>query len=306
MKNEIKPNFYGIGAQKAGTSWLHYNLNRLPDFDLLPIKELHYFDRDKTYLSRSSLVKTNLKNRIKERKWFVNAIKEILFADTIKQKKFYFKWYFSNYNDTWYQSLYKNTSGFTGEITPSYSFLKIEDIERMYAVNPQAKLIFMVRNPIERAWSQFRYQSRHKKDFDINKILPEEMIAFMNSKNQILRSDYLATIKNYTKVFPKNHLLIGFFDSVAENPVELLREIVKFIGSNDKYIENYTQFSVKKNVSKEITCPSIVLEHLKNMYREPIENLAREYGSYFNVWLENYYPEEKVDTSGALQPAIIC
>jgi len=38
------PDFLGIGAQKAGTTWLHLNLRRHPGVWLPPVKELQYFN----------------------------------------------------------------------------------------------------------------------------------------------------------------------------------------------------------------------------------------------------------------------
>src|SRR5947207_15861690 len=38
------PDFLGIGAARAGTTWLHSNLRRHPQIWLPPVKELHYFD----------------------------------------------------------------------------------------------------------------------------------------------------------------------------------------------------------------------------------------------------------------------
>ena len=46
------PDFLGIGAQKAGTTWLHTNLRPHPQIWMPPIKELHYLDK-----GRSPLVK---------------------------------------------------------------------------------------------------------------------------------------------------------------------------------------------------------------------------------------------------------
>lgn len=41
---EVLPNFLGIGAQKAGTTWLHENLNRHPKIFLPKEKEVHFFN----------------------------------------------------------------------------------------------------------------------------------------------------------------------------------------------------------------------------------------------------------------------
>ena len=45
MKEQTPINFWGIGAQKAGTSWLYYNLSKTPGFAIPPVIELHYFDQ---------------------------------------------------------------------------------------------------------------------------------------------------------------------------------------------------------------------------------------------------------------------
>ena len=55
-------------------------------------------------------------------------------------------------------------------VVKSYSILKREDIIRMSKIAPDAKLVFLVRNPIDRAWSQFKHENRLDKNFDINNI----------------------------------------------------------------------------------------------------------------------------------------
>lgn len=40
----VRPHFLGIGAQKAGTTWLHRNLDRHPDVFFAPRKEIHFWD----------------------------------------------------------------------------------------------------------------------------------------------------------------------------------------------------------------------------------------------------------------------
>ena len=39
------PDFLVIGAQRAGTTWLHRVLSEHPALWLTPVKELHYFDK---------------------------------------------------------------------------------------------------------------------------------------------------------------------------------------------------------------------------------------------------------------------
>src|SRR3954464_10472524 len=44
-KENSGPDFFCVGAQKAGTGWLYEQLHAHPDFWMPPLKELHYFDR---------------------------------------------------------------------------------------------------------------------------------------------------------------------------------------------------------------------------------------------------------------------
>ncbi len=41
----LYPDFVGIGAQKAGTTWLYHNLRAHPEIWMPPRKEIHYFNR---------------------------------------------------------------------------------------------------------------------------------------------------------------------------------------------------------------------------------------------------------------------
>ena len=174
-----KIDFIGIGAQKAGTSWIYENLRILKEFDLPPVKEFHYFDKSPSYPTFSKLTKVNLHERLMDPEYLANASKRINYfvkKKNLKKVKFFSKWYFSEYNDEWYKSIFDDMTGFTGEITPSYSILDIEDIKRMKDLAPQAKIILIVRNPIHRAWSHYRYFLSMKfntittKDLEFNKI----------------------------------------------------------------------------------------------------------------------------------------
>jgi len=305
---ELKPtiNFIGIGAQKSGTSWLFRNLKKLPDFSLLPIKELRYFDRHPKYPSRKGLFDDFSFKKVANPDWlfgfrvyFLREFRHQNFS-TIKWK---LKYFFSKANDDLYLSFFKNLEGLKGEVTPSYSILEKEDIQKMYRLAPDAKLILLLRNPIYRAWSQYLHDRRKIKGYLNQKIEPEEAIRYLNSEKQILRSDYERTIENYLSVYPKSQMLIGFFDAIAEQPEDLMHSVVEFIGGNTEHISNYLDLKQKFNVNQKVEMPEEVFEFLKSKYREPIERLASKYGSYFNVWLEENF--EVKNSMDELNRAII-
>jgi hypothetical protein len=316
MKEQSPINFWGIGAQKAGTSWLYYNLSKTPGFAIPPVKEFHYFDRDTKYASPNMLSKTKVKDRITSVSYLKGATRSIihsLLKGKMKHILFTFKWYFSNYSDKWYISIFAPFKGIKGEITPSYSMLSKEDITRMYTMAPDAKLVLMLRNPVDRAWSHFRHTKKRIKGFTLDSVEESEIIAFMQSEGQELRSNYARTISNFTSVFPKEQLLIGFFDAIIDAPEQLLEEVIQFISPNNESEEKPEQLSnvddsaIKKVVNKsiELDCPPVVLTLIKEMYHDMSLNLANQYGGYFNKWYLETYGKPSENKDDRLFPTIL-
>lgn len=299
--------FWGIGAQKAGTTWLYKNFSGLSELNLPPVKEMHYFDRDKRYPSNSNLTISNKYERLIDPIKLFIAIRSMGYRILMGNKAnliFHYRWHFSNYTDEWYRSLFDLYPGVTGEITPSYSILDKEDIKRMYSVSPSAKLVLMLRNPVKRAWSHFRFRSMKNPDFSFEKTSVKEIIAFMDSRSQVLRSDYQRTIDNYCSVFPKDQILIGFYDAIIDNPIQLLEEITSFIiGRPSSGIE---KLDLNKRVHKSVPqkCPTEVDDYLKEKYHKMIEQLALQYGGYFSKWYEVNYGQSLNGASSVCMPTI--
>jgi Sulfotransferase family len=178
----MKPDFICIGAQKAGTTWLYFNLNLQTGFSMLPIKEFHYFDRSETYPSMNTLSVTRACERLRSPAFCKLTAKRILRAlarANLRRACWWAKYSFSDYSDSWYRSLFAAERGITGDITPSYSILNEEDVRRMHATAPHAKIIFLIRNPIDRAWSMFRFMAKAERNVDVTDI--EAFRSFTNS-----------------------------------------------------------------------------------------------------------------------------
>lgn len=307
-------NFYVIGAQKAGTSWLYHRLKELPEFSLPPVKQLHYFDRSPSYNSPNKLSKTRLLSRIMNPKWLIRAIG--VTGLTILKGKFsmaiwYLKWFFSTYSDRWFISLFNRFDGISGEITPSYSILEEKDIQRMAMLTPDAKIVFILRNPIERAWSHYRYNTRNIANFDINNVELSSIIAFINSPEQELRSNYLETIKRYKKYFSEDQILIGFYDAISEKPVDFLKELVVFLGGkSSQEIKNYCKVDQRSNVSRKVNLPPKIQEALNAKYKDTIVSLSNTLAGYAQKW-ENQLSQdiehnEHIENTEIDLPATIC
>lgn len=270
--------FIVIGAQKSGTGWLNKQFGKSNQIQLPPIKELHYFDRSPEYLSPNILSETKLLNRIIKPKWFIKSLLEV--TTNLDNFNWYSKWYFSNYNDEWYVSLFKDLKKCKGEITPAYSILKEVDIARMSTLlGRETKIIFMLRNPIDRAWSSYRYrfytQNNPKRQFK-----PAE--EFLNSDYQILRSQYSESIRLYSKYF--DSIFIGFFDAILEKPRDLLESLFKYLELDLTEIDGISDLDKRVNKSKPLQMSYEIKEMLDKMYHNEIKKLSSKYGEYFLKW----------------------
>ncbi len=273
-----KIDFIGIGAQKAGTTWLFKQFEKSNQIQLPPVKELHYFDRSSTYLSPNILEETLLKDRMKNPKWVLRSIFEIL--KNAKDFGWFKKWYFSDYSDKWYLSLFKGYSKCKGEITPAYAILREEDISEMSKLlGEDTKIIFMLRNPIDRAWSSYKYKYNiteyDKGDY-------EDAKRFFVSDYQVFRSEYLKTIQLYKKYF--NSICLAFFDAITENPKDLLFDIFNYLNLDTKEIDSFSGLQKRINTSRTIEIPDRIYNFLTDMYQEQIKELSIEYGEYFRTW----------------------
>ena len=75
MATDKGPDFLVIGAQRAGTTWLHRVLRQHPSLWLPPVKELHYFDRletKRTILDPKERRRVGLKRLLSLDPWLIN------------------------------------------------------------------------------------------------------------------------------------------------------------------------------------------------------------------------------------------
>jgi hypothetical protein len=300
QRNPIKsyPDFIGIGAQKSATTWLYSNLKKHPEVWMPPEKELHYFSRSVRYPSRSHLACShflplrflwpNRANRSYQYRLF-KSFSKVINNFSLEKTAWYFNYFFGAHDDQWYASLFpdKNTNIIRGEITPAYSILKLEDVKHISEIMPNLKVIFFMRNPIDRMWSHIRYEmTKNSYNDDLKNLTPEEIIKkYTNEEGSELRTLYSMTLKNWKTCFPEDQLFIGFYDEVVENPKEILSRLYKFLeieSSSGNLFENISQ---RVNVSNQAEMPQDLKTFFSQKYFSEIQEVNNMVGSYTNRWL---------------------
>ena len=175
-----------------------------------------------------------------------------------------------------------------GEATPIYMYWN-KAIERIHVYNPQIKLIIILRNPIDRAfshWNMERDKGRESRTF-LTAILDEDSkINSPNySQNKILsyldRGHYSQQIKNIYNYINKNQLLILRSEDLRENPDNTLMNIADFLSIppfDPVYHKEVNSRSYPHKMSKE------ELTFLKNFYQEEFSSLENILGWDLSSW----------------------
>ncbi len=290
--SENKIDFLGIGAQKAATSWLYENLQRHPDIWLPPIKELHYFDRSPHYPSPSHLSTDHLLHRLLGRERFNKQFRKNLHGDlkaSISAKDWQtvawlLHYYLGTYGDHWYFSLFRPADGkLKGEITPSYSILDLRDVAHIRGIVPDLKIIMILRNPIERAWSHLRFISMLGMFKDINDL--DKARQFIDSDDQSLRGDYVRTLDIWHACFPEEQIYIGFFEDVQRDPGKLITDIYNFLGVHSRFAVDRMKVKTKVNAAKSVNMPAEISYYLAEKYHPMLKKLTAMVGGYSIAWL---------------------
>ena len=278
------PDFIGIGAQKSGTTWLHRNLHAHPKL-WLPRKEVHYFDRK---LKDGSNVITRLLGKGEEdaqwrrqtRHWLkVHALEE----PSLEELRWVAKYYLRPYNDTWYGEVFEPKKGrVAGEITPAYSVLKKDRVAHVHSLVPDAKLIFMMRNPIERAWSQAVMSFDRTEKGSAEKASEKEVIERFGRNNNRLLTNYLRTLENWRSCYPEGQIFVGFLEDVGLFPGQLLENLYGFLGVDPSF--EPPSLNEKIHSRSAGTMPIKLAAHLAREYREEIGRLADTFGGYTSFW----------------------
>jgi hypothetical protein len=278
------PDFIGIGAQKAGTTWLHRNLQAHPQIWMPKEKELHYFDEKID--QEGGLWSRLLGDRPTDRRWrrqfgsrFNQLPKRLSWQDVAWDLRYFFK----RPSDEWYASLFEPGRGkITGEATPDYSILEKDTIAHVHALMPRAKVVFMMRNPIERPWSAMDMRLRIRGE-TLEETRDAKFYRRFGGRGSRLRTNYVRTLENWRAFYPEEQIFVGFLEDISLFPGELLRSLYGFLGVDPSV--KYGVIDRKIHSGLQSTMPTRFAVHLARAYHKQITRLSKRFGGYASFWL---------------------
>lgn len=198
-----------------------------------------------------------------------------IYMSPVKQTRFFSVYY--DKGEEWYrQSFFSGMNGekMAGEATPTYSLLPFV-IERIKKYNPDIKLIFCLRNPMERTFSGWSMRANNGtehlsfREALIENAKQRETIKFDNAKDakewsdDMQRSDrqdetgfrtyldgsmYAQNLKQYYAHFPKENIKVILLEDLNKNMHTTMKELFAFLDVDTEYQVEHTE---QKNTYKK-------------------------------------------------------
>ncbi len=194
-----------------------------------------------------------------------------------------------------------------GEISPGYAYLPCKRLSEVKRIVPDAKLFLMLRNPIEQQWSHAVHDLAYCQGRPIESVPAEEWRARFE-KSAIYQSGGMSRIVDrWTLAFGQEQVLIGFYEDVSQQPMELLKRVFRHIGvTTDLDWDTLPYAAVilppakpefrdedqgrgvvaSNHVNSSALMPTHCRAVLMEMYRADLEALQSRFGDKVSPWLQ--------------------
>jgi hypothetical protein len=224
------PTFLIVGVQKAGTTSIYNYLQEHPQVFMSRVKETNFLEQDwETFPPE----KQN-KNRTITIEDYV-----ALFTDVRDEIAI-------------------------GEASPNYLFHYESSAARIKKYVPNAQLIIVLRNPIERAYSDYLMHIRDAIGSQVTSF--SEQIDKKAHKSFIIRKGFYATpVKYYLEQFGTEQIKVYLYDDLVRDSEQFMQDFYTYIGVNPNFKPDVTQKVQQAKVPKNQTIHNLLQR--KNLLR---------------------------------------
>ena len=279
------PDFICIGMQKAGTRWLYQQLRGHPEFWMPPIKELNFFNGnlEKTgNLRRIDTMSLKIANRLSRNRAHPNDAMDAAFFRSVKN-------YYDNYlNFDWYESLL-NLKGdlLTGDITEAYSMLPDRSIRDIRTRFPDVRIILLLRDPVERLWSQLCMEWRSGR-IATDELNDWELLRPILGHAEFVGRMYPTQVWNKWAVsFDQDHMRYWFLEDISERPYETIVSILDFLGASNRAGATDPKINTKAT-NQKMPLPDDMRRQLAGLLSSELEACAELFGGHAIAWRNKY------------------
>jgi hypothetical protein len=217
------PHFFVIGAPKSGTGKLDALLRSHPDICLARFKETGFFSTEISVLEGGAA------------------------TNSIKSGNF-------NRGFGWYASLFGHCAegNLRGEVSPSY-FSRPESLELLKRYTPQARLILILRDPVERLYSNYWQEKKMGQRLPEFQQLVEQDHPRFQRYSELSRYDQHLSL--CAQFFPEDQLQVLLFDDLKQDVGGLTRSLYEFLGVDEDVVP--PDLSAVRNPARQARSPGL-------------------------------------------------
>lgn len=231
---EHLPTFLVVGAVKAGTTSLHEYLQQHPEVYMSPIKETNHFcDADMDFAHFNVDYRQDIDHNLD--KYLAGPMDKKIHIAHVR---------------TWnqYQLLYKNVRNekAIGEVSNAYLYCP-STASAIQQKLPAAKIIMVLRNPVDRLFSQYLMNLKLGKitERDLLKEIEQDQAKTHKgwgvSHLYVEVGMYYDQVKRYYDTFPHDQIKVILFDDFKKDATATMQEIFDFIGVDSGFQIDTTQ-----------------------------------------------------------------
>jgi hypothetical protein len=262
----------GVGCQKGGTTWLHRYLAGSPQCAPGYRKEYHVFD------SKDLASEEWMRDRIlgmaddelqKARRGEPADAVQLHRASMYADPEFYYD-YFAGLLRS------ERRIRLTADMTPDYAMLSVERIAEIKASFEKRRVrtvsIFLMRDPVERIWSQIRMQ--HKRRPERFPAPSEDMVAKLyDDPLYEVRTRYDATFRALDSVFDQDHIYYGFYERLFDEAE--IQKVCDLVGIKFRR----PNFDKRANASAKVVSalPDDLVRTVAHHYRDVYHAVAERF-----------------------------
>lgn len=271
------PNLFIVGAPKCGTTSLYHFLNSHPDVDMSPMKEPHYL-------------------AFNDRKEYESIFGYKNFYTTLRKNPK------PVVTEAAYFDLFKADGHFeiVGEASTSYLYSKLAP-KRIYEKynSGNLRILIFLRNPAERAYSQFLHHVRDGLEFT-----DDFFEAFWGEEERLHLGPfwhyrkmgfYAEQVKKYIDLFGRDKIKVIKFEDFKKNPNRVKTEICEFLGIEMSKIQPSDMQHNKTGVPKNKLIHRFFLTFSRIPYARDIKKRIPE------AWLNIF---KKVKSKNLSRPSL--
>lgn len=269
------PNFLCIGAQKAGTSWLFTKLQQHPQVWMPPVKELHYFDHLYVPENRrwtAGHIRRSVKQSIK---WHATHVDEINLDHVAYMASLADQ---SIFTEDWYGRCFNRPAArgkVLGDITPEYCMVPDEGIAYLRKLLGSVKIIYIVRDPFDRALSQVRMNAERRGLGGGG----TDWLSLAREPDVATRGAYATYVPRWQAAFPEDDILFVPYGRIARDPAGVMRAIETLIGV--KGFDGYKNLEERIHSTRQVQLSDDALGFLREMTAGDAAFLRSHFGPEF-------------------------